>query len=111
MNTKKLTIALAFIFCLLNVQTHGQNVITGKVVGVANSDTITVLQGRRQHTIRLYGIDTPERRQAYYYGNTNSGVFHSPGCKAYSCKNCTQIIKDRRDALAAGYRLCKYCNS
>jgi len=40
-------------------------VITGKVVGVSDGDTITVLENRTQHKIRLYGIDCPERRQDF----------------------------------------------
>ena len=38
---------------------------SGKVVGVADGDTITVLRDREQVRIRLYGIDTPERGQAF----------------------------------------------
>jgi len=38
---------------------------TGKVVGVADGDTIKVLREGKQISIRLYGIDTPEKRQAY----------------------------------------------
>ena len=38
----------------------------GKVVGVADGDTITIIDtSYRQHRIRLSGIDAPERRQAY----------------------------------------------
>ncbi len=43
---------------------HAQT-ITGKVVGVADGDTITVLQDRTQYKIRLYGIDTPEKSQDF----------------------------------------------
>lgn len=40
--------------------------ITGKVVGVADGDTVTVLDGtKRQHKIRLSGIDAPEKKQAF----------------------------------------------
>lgn len=39
--------------------------IIGKVVGVADGDTITVLENRTQHRIRLYGIDAPERGQDF----------------------------------------------
>jgi endonuclease YncB( thermonuclease family) len=40
--------------------------ITGRVVGVADGDTITVLDaGRQQHKIRLEGIDAPEKAQAF----------------------------------------------
>jgi len=38
---------------------------SGKVVGVADGDTITVLHNGKGEKIRLYGIDTPERRQAF----------------------------------------------
>ncbi len=38
--------------------------LTGKVVGVADGDTITVLDAdKTQHKIRLAGIDAPERGQ------------------------------------------------
>ncbi len=40
--------------------------ITGKVVKVADADTITVLDASKtQHKIRFEGIDAPERGQAY----------------------------------------------
>jgi endonuclease YncB( thermonuclease family) len=38
---------------------------SGKVVGIADGDTITVLRDKEQVRIRLYGIDTPERGQAF----------------------------------------------
>lgn len=40
--------------------------LTGKVISVADGDTITVLDSRnKKHKIRLYGIDCPEKGQAY----------------------------------------------
>lgn len=42
------------------------NTITGRVVGVADGDTITVLDAeKKQHKIRLGGIDAPEGSQAF----------------------------------------------
>jgi micrococcal nuclease len=38
---------------------------TGKVVGVTDGDTITVLHNVRDEKIRLNGIDCPEKAQAY----------------------------------------------
>ena len=44
---------------------HGEE-IRGKVVGIADGDTITVLDaGKVQHKIRLEGIDAPEKGQAF----------------------------------------------
>ncbi len=40
--------------------------LRGKVVGIADGDTLTVLDARNtQHRIRLSGIDAPESRQAF----------------------------------------------
>jgi micrococcal nuclease len=38
---------------------------SGKVIGVADGDTITVLSDKRPLKIRLYGIDCPEKRQPF----------------------------------------------
>jgi len=41
-------------------------VIEGKVIRVADGDTVTVLDGSNaQHKIRLQGIDAPESNQAF----------------------------------------------
>ena len=45
---------------------------TGKVVGIADGDTITVLNNGRGEKIRLHGIDTPEKGQAF--GNKAKAV-------------------------------------
>lgn len=40
--------------------------VVGRVVAVADGDTITVLDAERhQHKVRLMGIDAPEKRQAF----------------------------------------------
>ena len=47
--------------CTVNAET-----ITGRVVGVADGDTITVPDADKvQHKIRLAGIDAPEKKQAF----------------------------------------------
>ena len=39
--------------------------LTGKVVGVADGDSLTLLVGREQLWVRLQGIDAPQRGQAF----------------------------------------------
>ncbi|MBI3860930.1 MAG: thermonuclease family protein [Planctomycetia bacterium] len=40
--------------------------LTGKVVHIADGDTLTVLDADKvQHKIRLHGIDAPEKGQAF----------------------------------------------
>jgi micrococcal nuclease len=48
-----------------HIEYHANDVIIGKVVGVSDGDTITVLENRIQHKIRLYGIDAPEGGQDF----------------------------------------------
>jgi endonuclease YncB( thermonuclease family) len=50
---------------LLAVIPAGAQVITGRVVGVADGDTLTALEGRVRHKIRLNGIDAPEMGQPF----------------------------------------------
>ena len=59
--TKLYALAMLLISCGLSAAT-----INGKVLGVADGDTITVLEANNtQHKIRLQGIDAPEKAQAF----------------------------------------------
>jgi endonuclease YncB( thermonuclease family) len=49
----------------LAVLPAGAAELVGKVVGITDGDTLTLLVGRREVKIRLAEIDTPERRQPY----------------------------------------------
>src|SRR5262245_45815373 len=56
-------LTLAVLVPAADQETHE---LTGKVVSVADGDTITVLDVNKvQHRIRLFGIDAPERGQAF----------------------------------------------
>ena len=44
---------------------YGAEPFSGRVVGVADGDTLTVLSGHTQHKVRLAEIDAPEKRQAF----------------------------------------------
>ena len=51
---------------LLVTNANATFVLQGLVIGVSDGDSITVLDSdKRQHKIRLQGIDAPEKAQAY----------------------------------------------
>ena len=57
-----LSFLLIFSVCTANAS----KILQGKVVSVADGDTITVLDAEKtQHKIRLQGIDAPEKAQAF----------------------------------------------
>jgi endonuclease YncB( thermonuclease family) len=60
-------IAVALLVALLCLSAAAQpQTITGKVVGVSDGDTITVLdEQERQHKVRLEGINAPESAQDF----------------------------------------------
>ncbi len=58
--------ALFFVFIVGISSTSLADTLIGKVVGVTDGDTITVLDGQQtQHKIRLMGIDCPEKAQPF----------------------------------------------
>ena len=47
--------------------------LTGRVVRIADGDTVSILDAaNRQHKVRLYGIDTPERDQPFGKAASNA---------------------------------------
>ncbi|PVE05307.1 thermonuclease family protein [Limnohabitans sp. Rim28] len=51
---------------LLVFNVNATNILQGLVVGVSDGDSLTLLDAeKRQHKIRLQGIDAPEMKQAY----------------------------------------------
>ena len=57
---------LLFTFALILPSVALSKDLRGKVVSVSDGDTITILDSsQRKHKIRLYGIDSPEGRQAF----------------------------------------------
>ena len=62
---KKTDLALWAIAMFLH-STAIAETITGKVIAIADGDTLTALdRDQIQHKIRLVGIDAPEKKQAY----------------------------------------------
>ncbi len=60
-----LILALLFISADIALQTVEAQTQTGKVVGVSDGDTVTILVDKTQVRVRLYGIDAPEGGQDF----------------------------------------------
>lgn len=61
---KQLVFFLAFILFSIHVQAKDSCKLSGKVIKVADGDTITILDSKKkQHKTRLAGIDAPERKE------------------------------------------------
>ncbi len=67
MNQLPMIRLLAFsVWTLITVHTVSAEELRGKVVSIADGDTITVLDSAKvQHRVRLEGIDAPEKAQAF----------------------------------------------
>jgi micrococcal nuclease len=58
--------AALFLFCVSTLPVGAATQIVGKVVRIADGDTLTVLDSaNRQHRVRLAAIDAPEKNQAF----------------------------------------------
>lgn len=49
---------------LVPAPTHAEQ-FTGKVVGISDGDTVSVLREGKATKVRLYGVDAPEKAQAF----------------------------------------------
>lgn len=63
--TSKRTLAVCAVLLFVAAAPPAQETFTGKCVGVSDGDTIKAMRGGKAVKVRLYGIDCPERRQAF----------------------------------------------
>ena len=56
---------LAVLWFLLAPLVASADQFTGKVVGILDGDTISVLREGKAVKVRLYGVDAPEKAQAF----------------------------------------------
>jgi micrococcal nuclease len=54
-----------FVLFIAFAQPSLADSLTGKVIGITDGDTLTVLKDNKQYKIRLAEIDTPEKDQPY----------------------------------------------
>lgn len=113
-----------FLLAFLLISTSAAADITGIVVGVADGDTVTVLDtNKAQHKVRLAGIDSPEKAQPFgqrakqrmsalvfgkvvrlegdkrdRYGRTVAKVWVSPP----DCQRCPQTLDAGLAVLTSG---------
>ena len=57
------------------------NDLRGKVIGVSDGDTIKILVDKKQVTVRLEGIDSPESKQSF--GNRSKQALKAKACRWY----------------------------
>lgn len=62
---KSLTLAVIFTLVAILPFTSFAADFTGRVVGISDGDTISVLHNGRAEKIRLNGIDCPEKQQPF----------------------------------------------
>ncbi len=79
---------LLFVALLCSLPLFAAESIEGKVVSVADGDTITVLKDKQQIKVRLHGVDAPEKAQDF---GTASRTFTSELCFG---KEVTVEVKD-----------------
>jgi endonuclease YncB( thermonuclease family) len=66
MRTNDFNRVLVFIALAVLTTTSNADTLTGRVVGIADGDTLTLLDATNiQHKIRLSGIDSPEKGQPF----------------------------------------------
>jgi endonuclease YncB( thermonuclease family) len=70
---KTATAVAAAALILASGTTVAQTTLVGRVIGVTDGDTVTLLDGaNKQHHVRLAGIDAPERGQPGAYRSKDS---------------------------------------
>jgi micrococcal nuclease len=57
--------AVVVLWCMLAPLLDAAEQFTGKVVGISDGDTLSVLREGKAVKVRLHGVDTPEKAQAF----------------------------------------------
>lgn len=69
--------------------------VSGRIVGISDGDTLTLLDARRvQHKIRPIGIDAPEKRQAF--GKRAKSALSALAYGRHAEADCRKFDRDKR---------------
>lgn len=82
-------ISAALVLALLAAASNVRAVVIGRVVHIADGDTLTVLVDQTEHKIRLHGIDCPEKKQPFGQKAKQFTLEHAAG------KTVTVDVSDR----------------
>jgi endonuclease YncB( thermonuclease family) len=82
---------LPVLLLLVIFQASAETVHRGKVVKIADGDTLTILVDSKQLKIRLSDIDTPERKQPF--GTRAKQALSNLGrCRKLACHLSVSVI-------------------
>lgn len=84
------------VICLLSLNAFAQT-LTGKVIAVKDGDTIEMLVNNKPVTIRLHGIDCPEKKQPF---GQKARQLTSERCFGKTVK-AVKVSKDRYRRIVA----------
>ena len=84
---KRIAIVGLFLWSLACTQASYASTYEGKVVGVADGDTVTLLMSGHQVRVRLAEIDAPEKRQPYGQRSKQSLSLYITIQKRTLCRN------------------------
>lgn len=90
--------ALIAITLALMTTVAGAATLSGRVINIADGDTLTLLVGRQHHTLKIAAIDAPERYQAW--GDRSRTNLSRLAINQNAVADCSRL--DR-----SGHRICK----
>ena len=97
-----------FLACLVASTHAATHTIEGRIVGITDGDTVTLLDNdRRQHKVRLDGIDAPEKAQPF--GNASKRHLSDLAFNRDAVAECSKTDRYGREVcrvLVGGVDVC-----
>jgi len=91
-------VATGVLFADLQADPGAEDMVSGRVVGVVDGDTIDILTTDKQNLrIRLWGIDAPEKSQPF-----GQAAKHQLSRLAYNCTATVEVVDTDRYGRTVG---------